>query len=136
MQNARQKEVKVMSAFYYHDSIFLDAVEESTAKALNVLSTARVEGIRVEVIFNTDDTSITYNVRMPALLNDAKISAFYAAEVSGVMNALRVLFQPASEKWTHYRTTDDKGCAVKCRTRTIHLGMERGSKVVYINLFY
>lgn len=136
MRHARRKEVKVMSAFYYHDSIFLDAVEESTAKALNVLSTARVEGVRIEVIFNPDCTSISYNVRMPALLNDAKSSAFYANEVNEVTNALRVLFRLASKEWTHYRTTDNKGCDVKCRTRTIHMGMERGSKVVYINLFY
>lgn len=121
---------------YYHDSIFMDAVEESTAQALNVLSTAIVEGIHVEVIFSQEDyTSISYTVKMPTLLEDAKNSVFHADGVRKVMNALRVLFKPMSERWTRYTVSDEER-GNKMRIRTIHLGAGKGSKVVYVNLWY
>lgn len=124
-----------MSAFYYHDSIFVDTLEESTAKALNVLSTAIVEGIHTEVIFDPDYVSISYTLKVHALLDDAKSSIFRADEVNEVMNALRVLFKPVSAEWTHCRTEDKKRDG-KLRTRTIHLETGKESKVVYVNLWY
>ena len=125
-----------MFAFYYHDCIFVETVEESTAKALNVLSTAMVEGIHTEVIFYPDYTSIAYTVKMPALLECAKRNIFREDEVNKVMDALRVLFKPVSEEWTRYTETDKERAGNKCRMREIQFGTEKVDKVVYINLWY
>ena len=125
-----------MFAFYYHDSVFAEKVDESTAKALNALSASIVDGIRTEVLFYPESTFVTYTVKMPALLDDANNSQFRAGEVRNVLNALRVLFKPASEGWTHHKVIDKEHGADKCRSRVFNLGKGGGDKVVYINLYY
>lgn len=125
-----------MFSFYFHDSVFSESVEESTAKALNALSTSMVDGIHTEVIFDPDSTSIAYTIKMPVLLEDAKSSIFRAGEVRRVMEALRVLFKPASEEWTHYKVMDKEHGSDKCRSRVLQMGRGEGNKIVYINLYY
>ena len=125
-----------MFHFYFRDAVFSEAVEESTAKALNALSTSMAEGVHTEVIFDPDCISIAYTIKMPALLKDAESSAFRADEVRKVTDALRVLFKPVSEEWTRYKVTDKERGFDKCRSRVIHLGTGKGNKLVYINLWY
>lgn len=125
-----------MFTFYYHDTVFAEKVEESTAKALNVLSASMVDGIRTEVLFYPESTFISYTVKMPALLDDADNSPFRAGEVRNVLNALRVLFKPASEEWTRHKVVDNGRGSGKCRSRALNLGNGGGDKVVYINLYY
>ena len=125
-----------MFAFYYHDTIFAEKVEESTAKALNALGHSMVDGIRTEVFFYPECTFVTYVIKMPALLEDAESSVFRAGEVSKVLDALRVLFKPISEEWTRNKVVDKEHGLDKCRSRVLQIGNGESDKIVYINLYY
>ena len=125
-----------MFAFYYHDTIFAEKVEESTAKALNALSHSMVDGIHTDVFFYPECTFITYAIKVSALLEDAESSAFRAVEVSKVLDALRVLFKPISEEWTRHKVVDKEHSLDKCRSRVLQIGSGESDKIVYINLYY